>query len=202
MALFDILKSKAENAIKKSVNTAVTQGFNKATSAVSNFSNKKEKIIFSSLPSTFEEFTSLPQAALSTPFDTAAMTVLAFCFYPQNKELSLQMLDYLRGPRPLSPMEKSFIADRFRDKDYVPRSYFEGAVPANDYTPSEPYTITVSENPYSYQNEGYATLYIKSGGADSPRSVQMRKAKDGKWYMWDQFLLSDIRQPESANPWA
>ncbi|MBQ3150341.1 MAG: hypothetical protein IJB86_03750 [Clostridia bacterium] len=202
MALFDILKSKAENAIKKSVNTAVTQGFNKATSAVSNFSNKKEKIIFSSLPSTFEEFTSLHQAALSTPFDTAAMTVLAFCFYPQNKELSLQMLDYLRGPRPLSPMEKSFIADRFRDKDYVPRSYFEGAVPANDYTPSEPYTITVSENPYSYQNEGYATLYIKSGGADSPRSVQMRKAKDGKWYMWDQFLLSDIRQPESANPWA
>ena len=202
MALFDMFKSKAENAIKKSVNTAVTQGFNKAASAVSNLGNKKEKIVFRNLPSTFEEFTSLPQAALSTPFDTAAMTVLAFCYYPQNKDLALQMVNYLRGPRPLSGGDMSFIADRFRDSDYVPRSYFEGSTPANDYTPAEPYTIVVSENPYSYQNEGYATLYITSGGADSPRSVQMRKAKDGKWYLWEQFILVGIRQPESSNPWA
>ena len=79
MALFDMFKNKAENAIKKNVNSAVTQGFNKAASAVGNLGNKKEKIVFNSLPSTFEEFASLPQAALSTPFDTAAMTVLAFC---------------------------------------------------------------------------------------------------------------------------
>ena len=202
MALFDLFKSKAENAGKKSVNTAVTQGFNKAASAVSNLGNKKEKIVFNSLPSTLEEFASLPQAALSTPFDTAAMTVLAFCYYPQNKDLALQMVNYLRGPRPLSGGDISFIADRFRDSDYVPRSYFEGSTPANDYTPAEPYTIVVSENPYSYQNEGYATLYITSGGADSPRSVQMRKAKDGKWYLWEQFILVGIRQPESSNPWA
>ncbi|MBQ3162785.1 MAG: hypothetical protein IJC04_11770 [Oscillospiraceae bacterium] len=202
MALFDIFKSKAENAIKKSVNSAVTQGINKATSAVSNLGNKKEKIVFSSLPSSFEEFASLPQAALSTPFETAAMTVLAFCYYPQNKDLALQMVNFLRGPRPLSGGDISFIADRFRDSDYVPRSYFEGSTPANDYTPAEPYTIIVSESPYSYQNEGYATLYITSGGADAPRSVQMRKAKDGKWYLWEQFILVGIRQPESANPWA
>lgn len=202
MALFELFKSKAENAIKKSVNTAVTQGVGKAASAIGNMGNKKEKIVFSSLPSSYEEFTSLPQAALSTPFDTAAMTVLAFCYYPQNKDLALQMVNYLRGPRPLSGGDMSFIADRFRDSDYVPRSYFEGSTPANDYTPAEPYTIVVSENPYSYQNEGYATLYITSGGADSPRSVQMRKAKDGKWYLWEQFILVGIRQPESANPWA
>ncbi len=202
MALFDMFKSKAENAVKKTVNSAVTQGINKASSAVSNAGNKKEEIIFSALPTSLEEFKALPQAAMSTPFETAAMTVLAFCYYPQNKELSLQMLDFLRGPRPLSNMEKSFIADRFRDKDYVPRSYFEGSIPDNDYTPTEPYRIVVSESPYSYQNEGYATLYMKSGGADSPRSVQLRHAKDDKWYLWDQFILSDIRQPESANPWA
>jgi len=139
---------------------------------------------------------------MSTPFETAAMTVLAFCYYPQNKELSLQMVDFLKGPRPLSGVEKSFIADRFRDGDYVPRSYFEGSTPQNDYTPSEPYTIVVSESPYSYQNENYATLYITSGGADSPRSVQMRKAKDGKWYLWEQFILVGIRQPDSVDPWA
>ena len=164
--------------------------------------NSTQKIVFSALPDTFEEFVALPEAKMSTPFDTAAMTVLAFCFYPENKELSLRMLDFLKGPQPLSPMDKQFIRDRFMDKDYVPRSYFDGATPENNYLPSEPYTITVSSNPYSYQNEGYATLYIKSGGADSPRSVQLRKAKDGKWYLWEQFILADIRKPESENPWA
>ena len=77
-----------------------------------------------------------------------------------------------------------------------------GAVPQNDYTPAEPYTINISENPYSYQEQGYAKLFIQSGGADSPRPVQLRKAKDGKWYLWEQFLLADIRVPESSDPWA
>ena len=164
--------------------------------------NRTEEIVFDRLPETLEEFKAMPQAALSTPFQTAAMTVLAFCFYPQNPQLSLDMVNYLRGPRPLSGYDRSFIKDRFRDSDYVPRSYFEGATPQNDYLPQEPYRIRVSENPYSYQNQGYATLYIRSGGADSPRSVQLRLAKDGKWYLWEQFILVGIRQPESQNPWA
>lgn len=161
-----------------------------------------QRITFYDLPETLEAFKVMAEAKQDTPFGTAALTVLAFCVYPKNKELSLDMLDFLRGPRPLSVMDKQFIADRFRDKDYVPRSYFEGATPQNDYQPAEPYTIAVSENPYSYQNEGYATLYITSGGADSPRSVQLRLAKDGKWYLWEQYLLADIRKPESENPWA
>lgn len=161
-----------------------------------------QRITFYDLPETLEAFKVMAEAKQDTPFGTAALTVLAFCVYPKNKELSLQMLDFLRGPRPLSVMDKQFIADRFRDKDYVPRSYFEGATPQNDYQPAEPYTIAVSENPYSYQNEGYATLYITSGGADSPRSVQLRLAKDGKWYLWEQYILADIRKPEYENPWA
>ena len=176
--------------------------FDKPASAQQNSTDKTESIVFAKLPDTLEEFKALPQAALATPFDTAAMTVVAFCFYPHNKELSLSMLEYLRGPRPLSNMDKQFIADRFRDKDYVPRSYFKGATPDNDYAPQQPYTIEVKENPYSYTNEGYATLYVTSGGADSPRQVQLRLAKDGKWYLWEQFLLADIRKPESTNSWA
>ncbi|MBR5091644.1 MAG: hypothetical protein IK093_19655 [Ruminiclostridium sp.] len=164
--------------------------------------NKSVDVVFSTLPDTFEQFTALPQAALSTPFDTAAMTVLALCFYPQDAELSMRMYEFVSGPRVINPAEKIFIKDRFRDYDYVPRSYFRGAVPGNDYKPSEPYTVTVSENPYSYQNEGYARMFLSSGGADSQRYVQLRKAKDGKWYLWEQFILVGIRPPESTNPWA
>ena len=176
----------------------------KAVNEVSNnssSSNKSVDIVFPDI-GTLEEFKALPQAALSTPFDTAAMTVLALCFYPQDKNLSIEMLNYLKGPNSLSEYEKSFIADRFRDGDYVPRSYFKGATPQNDYLPSEPLTITVSDNPYSYNDEGYAVMHLCSGGADSPRQVKVRKAKDGKWYLWEQFVLVGIRKPEGSNPWA
>ena len=162
----------------------------------------EEKIIFEAIPMTLDEMKVLKEAQMDTPFKTAALTVAALCVYPKDRDESLKMLEFLKGPAGLSPMEQQFIRDRFMDKDYVPRSFFDGALPGNDYKPSEPFTLTISENPYSYQEEGYAKLYLKSGGADSPRAIQMRKAKDGKWYLWEQFLLADIRKPESADPWA
>mgnify|MGYP006992106652 CR=1 FL=1 len=163
---------------------------------------ESRKIVFDKLPNNLYEFKVLANSLMDNPFGTTALTILAFTYYPKDQELSLAMVDYLRGPRPLSMLDKQFIADRFREKDYVPRSYFEGAVPQNDYEASEPHAIVVSDNPYSYKNEGYATLYVSSGGADNPRQVQLRKAKDNKWYLWEQFILVDIRPCESANPWA
>ena len=202
MGLFDSLKQQAVNALKTNGNKIGKEIGDNIKNSVKSISNKSEDITFPGVPESFEEFSSLPEAAMDTPFKTAAMAVLALCVYPKDKELSFRMLDFLRGPRPLSGIDKSFIKDRFMDgKDYVPRSYFCGATPENDYTPAS-YKITVSENPYSYQNEGYAKLFVRSGGADSPRELLMRKAKDGKWYLWDQFILSDIRKPESSDPWA
>ncbi len=185
MGLFDNLTNKAGNAVQSAGGQ-----------------NKTVSVTFERLPEKLEEFKALPQAALQNPFDTAALTVLALCFYPQDKELCYQMLEFLKGPGTLSPYERQFIRDRCMDHDYVPRSYFNGATPQNDYLPSQPYTIAVSENPYSYQNQGYAKLFIRSGGADNPREVLLRLAKDGKWYLWEQFLLVGIRSPESSNPWA
>ena len=115
------------------------------------------------------------------------------------------MLEFLHGPKGLSTYDKQFIADRFRDKDYVPRSYFEGSTPENGYEPVKPYTITFFENPYSRDQlkDGYLTLHVKSGGADSARQIKLRtKPSTGQWFLWEQFLLADIRKPVSADPWA
>ena len=162
-----------------------------------------QRITFYDLPETLEAFKVMAEAKQDTPFGTAALTVLAFCVYPENKELSLQMLDFLRGPRPLSVMDKQFIADRFRDKDYVPCSYFEGATPENSYKPNTPYTIKVSENPYSFDEENWATLYVTSGGADNPRPMKLRrKPSTGQWFLVEIQCLSDIRVPVEEDPWA
>ena len=198
MSLFDKIKNQTTGTVGKAVANVGNAGAQKG-------SNKSVPVVFSTMPETLSEFRSLPQAEMKTPFETAAMLVAALCVYPLNKDESIAMINYLKGPTPLSNRELQFIADRMSQNNkagFIGASYFNGATPQNDYTPSQPYTVTVSENPYSYDNQGYANLYIKSGGADSARPVNLRQAKDGKWYLWEQLLLADIRQPESTNPWA
>lgn len=192
MSIFDKLKATANIA----VGNAVKQG-------VSNLGNKSETFTFTALPESVEQLKVLPEASLDSPFKTAALTVCALCAYAADKQIGIEMLNFLKGPKPLSPFEISFLDDRFRDGNtYVPFSYFKGATPDNNYAPNEPFTITVSSNPYSNANEGYMKLFIRSGGADNPREIVMRMKGDGRWFLWEQFLLVGIRIPKSADPWA
>lgn len=192
MSIFDKIFNKAANAAT-----------NAAKNAASNLGNKKEVFTFTALPENLAELQALPEAKLDSPFKTAALTVVALCVYAADKNIGIEMLNFLKGPRPLSNMEIQFIDDRLRDgKTYVPFSYFKGATPENDYTPDTPYSVTVESNVYSEANQGYMKLLIRSGGADTPREVQLRMKGDGQWLLWEQFLLPDIRKPKSADPWA
>ncbi|MBR7071740.1 MAG: hypothetical protein IKI29_06240 [Clostridia bacterium] len=208
MGLFDTLKKAATdalgNAVSNTKRNVVSNVTNAASSAIKSASTPKESktFTFDSLPKTLDEMKNLPEASLDNPFKTAALTVCALSVFPENKEAAKEMLNFLKGPQPLTPREEQFLADRFMDgKKYIPFSYFEGASPANDYTPSIPYKITIFTNPYSYQDENYAMLHINSSGADSERQVKLRKKGD-QWFLWEQFLLSDIRKSKSDDPWA
>lgn len=157
---------------------------------------------FSALPESLAQMQALPEAALQDPFQTAALTVCALCAYGADRQIGTEMLNWLKGPRPLSNYEISFLNDRFREGAHIPFSYFAGAVPENDYTPSKPFAITVSAGPYADANPGYKKLHIQSGGADSPREIVLRQKGDGQWLLWDQFLMVGVRQPKSQDPWA
>ena len=100
MSIFDKLKSTAQQAVST---TARSIG------------NKRETFTFSSLPESLAEMQALPEASLDTPFKTAALTVLALCAYAADKNIGTEMLNWLRGPRPLNGQEISFLNDRFRD---------------------------------------------------------------------------------------
>ena len=187
MSIFDKLKKSVQTAVK---------------SAASATFAGEETFTFAALPESLAEMKALPEAALTNPFATAALTVCALCVYPADKQIGTEMLNFLRGPRPLSNHDISFLNDRFKDGHHVPFSYFKGAVPANDYTPNTPFTITVTSGPYSDANEGYKKLFIASGGADNPREIVLRRLGDGRWMLWDHFLLVGIRKPKSEDPWA
>jgi len=181
MSIFDKLKNAAASAIDK----------------------QEVTITFNNLPESVEEMKALPEASLDTPFKAAALTLCALCAYAADHEIGTAMLNFLRGPRPLSGADIQFLNARFLEgATYLPFSYFAGATPENDYTPSKPFKVTVYTDTYTYANEGYARLNIRSGGADSPRQVTLRKTADGKWMLWEQFLLVGIRKPKSQDPWA
>ena len=84
---------------------------------------KKETFRFAALPEILSQLQALPEAQLQTPYQTAALTVCALCAYAADKNIGIQMLNWLRGPRPLSNFEISFLDDRLQDgKHYVPFS--------------------------------------------------------------------------------
>ncbi|MBR3750908.1 MAG: hypothetical protein IKK58_03970 [Clostridia bacterium] len=165
--------------------------------------NHTETFTFEALPETLEQLKALPEASLDSAFKTAALTILALCRYEHNVNQSLEMLDFLKGPAEVSTYEKQFIRERMEGKMYKARSYLAGATPENNYAPSVPYSVTVIENPYSFDNENWATLYVSSGGSDNPRPIKLRKKPStGQWFLNDIQCLADIRVPVQEDPWA
>ena len=166
--------------------------------------SKSKTFTFETLPQTTDELAGLPEAALTDVYAVAALSLLALTRFDANRQESISMLNFLKGPDPMSPMATQQIADRFMDgKFYIVNSFFEGATPANNYTPSKPYKVKVSSTPYSFDNENWAVLYLHSGGADSPRPVKLRKKPStGQWFIVEIQYLSDVRPPVAEDKWA
>lgn len=165
--------------------------------------NQFWQVTFDELPTTVGMLRDLPQGSLKEPQDIAALLIPALCVWGKNPEIAQDMINFLKGPQALSIREIQFIKERLRGKEYLPFSYFEGSTPENGYEPSKPYTVTISTVPTSYDEVGYAKFYLKSGGADSLRPVQLRKKEStGEWFLWEQMLLSDIRPMTSEDPWS
>ena len=199
MGLFDSLMRSAGNALK----TETAKAVNNAASSVGKGKNHTESFTFAALPTNVTELQALPEASLDSAFKTTALTIVALCAYEKDPDACIEMLNFLKGPAEVSTYEKGFIKERLNGKFYKTFSFFEGATPANGYKPTTPYVIKVSENPYSFDEENWATLYVTSGGADNPRPIKLRKKPStGQWFLNDIQCLADIRIPVAEDPWA
>ncbi len=199
MGLFDALKNSAKYAMKKEAAKAV----NNAVQSVGKGKNHSETFTFAALATNVAQLQALPEASLDSAFKTTALTIVALCRYEQSPAEAIEMLNFLKGPAEVSTYEKQFIQERLTGKMYKARSFFAGATPQNGYTPTQPYTITVSQTPYSFDEDNWATLYVTSGGADNPRPIKLRKKPStGQWFLNDIQCLADIRVPVDEDPWA
>ena len=159
------------------------------------------KVVFEELPQTAEDLEALlalyPQ---SDARNTGAFFIASLVRYVDSSDDGLAMIDLLRGVRPMNDMDKNFLKDRLRDKTYLPGAYFEGAKPENDYTPDDPWTLMVYDDPMQAE-EGYLYIQVATTGADSRRRITLRE-KDGQYYLWEYSnVLTGIRLPASEDPW-
>ena len=99
MGIFDQMKSKAQSQIKTA-----------ARSAMQNMGNQRETFTFTALPESVAQMQALPEAAMDTPFKTAALAVCALCAFAADQAVGTELLNFLRGPRPLNgqDMPRSF----------------------------------------------------------------------------------------------
>jgi len=164
--------------------------------------NKTKVIDIASLPTSLEELQAMRGADLKDEYAVAALVVAVLCNYEKDKETTFEMLDFLNGPTDINTFTKQFIRDRLEGKQYKTFSFFEGTSPQNNYQTNAPYKVKVSSNPYSYQDNNYATLYLQSSGADNPRPIKLRKKPStGQWFVVDYNFLADIRIPVEQDEW-
>ena len=190
MGIFDKLKSSAIDTVM---------------SAAGSIGNRAETFTFAALPESLAELRALPEAALDSPFQTAALTVLALCAYAADRNIGQEMLNWLRGPRPLNGQDISFLNDRFRETERLtcPSPTLRARLPKTTIRPPCPIPSGSRAAMSPEREPGYMKLFIPCGGADAPRPIDLRqRGSDGKWDPWEQYLLTGVRTPKAADPWA
>ncbi len=176
----------------------------KATKSISSAVGKiGKKVTLESLPANLEELQAMPGADLTDEYTVAALAVAVLCNYENDQDETFRMMDFLRGPEPLDKTDQRFISERLEGRSYIIRSYLKGATPDNNYTPSTPYVVEISENSSSRAEKGYVKLFVRSSGADTPRPITLRKkASTGQWFVYRMSILTDVRKPKEADPWS
>jgi len=159
------------------------------------------KYIFNTLPQSAEDIKALIAVyPVTDRHNTVAFFVASLVRYIEDTQEGLAMIDVLKGPQKLSDTDKAFIKERFSDKQYLPKAYFEGAQPANNYEPDSPWTLIVYDDPVEAP-EGYTYVNVKTSGADNPRRICMRLKGEENWLWEYNGVLMSIRQPASEDPW-
>lgn len=208
MGFFDSIKNAIKSDVRQSINSSTRSAINGLERNAKNsihhaMTSRSVSFTFQKIPTNVAEMQTLPECALDTPFKTAALTLAVLCNFANSPEETFAMLDFLKGPENVSGYEKQFITERLDGKFYKILSFFHGAYPENNYKPNMPYTTTVYDDEYSYNDENWATMYVQSSGADSQGIIKLRrKPSTGQWFVSDIQCLSDIRIPANQDAWA
>ncbi len=172
-----------------------------------------EKVVsINTLPATMDDFLALRDNLPKTPEGGAALFVVAMYGYTQDPDLGTDMftvaLDRTRlsqnagGYKGFVPAASvmNYPKSYLIPKPYLARSYFMETGPDTGYTlPQPPYTVRLTRNKHSQQNNGDVKIFVDCSGADSPRPIILRQNNRGIWKAVNvNSLFVGIRPPKEV----
>ena len=150
------------------------------------------------LPELRGEYGEAVRPYLADPYMVAALTVETLEAFSADRERCFRQLALLRGPLRLLPRDRETLRQALEHKSWLPRSYYEGAVPENGYTPASPRTVVCEESPLAALDVDILRVELRCGGDPLPRSINLRKRGD-EYYIWDYANLLIDPLPISEN---
>jgi hypothetical protein len=163
-------------------------------------------IAHAELPKTLEEFqarvvaeASDPQKAVKLFFDGI------FIYLSGEKDLGKLCIMEMSRYKEWNESQHRMLMERMRTQPYIYRSYAEGATPQNKYEMNpQDYKLVFSGEPnmkpFDDKPQGdYCKLFVKSGGADSPRPITLQRNSAGQYKVYDFSSINlGVRPPASA----
>ena len=172
---------------------------------------------FSTIPTNVEELKQYNISGDDGRYKVLALYIMSLrTWKPENQTDCEEMIGYLCNKQ-LSVYEKQTLAGQMKKGNqylYLGNAFLNGATPANDYTPAQPYSITLTQDSVVDEDQVYipanpsipspdqyrAFIYCKA--SDSGKWIDVYKSsKDGNWYMYKWMdLITSIKAPASSNP--
>ena len=135
---------------------------------------------FSALPTSTEDLQALiDEYGLEDAKMTAALFVTALHVYPEDASRAQEMMALLCDPDEARSVI-SFVSDQLRQKPYLADAYFDGADLQNDFTPDEPFEISV-EDYTNRENNQFVYVSIDCDGDERDRTAALREQPDGSF---------------------
>ena len=160
-----------------------------------------KQLVFARLPQDLAELQALPEVSMTDPFAMAALTVTALCRFEGDRDVCVCSIT-CAGPGRCWGSTCRTCATVW-ERRAISRFLSLSARRHPTTIRQQPYTVMISgAEDAATRASDRCQMLIQSGGADSPRPVDLRRKGDGTWWLWDQFLMSDIRVPVKDDPWA
>ena len=140
---------------------------------------------FSTIPTNVEELKQYNISGDDGRYKVLALYVMSLrTWKPENQTDCEEMIGYLCNKQ-LSVYEKQRLAEQMKKSKqylYLGNAFLNGATPANDYTPSQPYSITLTQDSVVDEDQIYIPANPSIPSPDQYRAFIYCKASDsGKW---------------------
>jgi hypothetical protein len=158
------------------------------------------------LPTTLEEFQARVTAEASDPQKSVKLFFDGiFIYLSGEKELGKQCIMEMSRYKEWQESQHRMLLERMESMPHIYRSYAAEATPENAYEMDpQDYQLVhhgdINLKPYADKAEGaFAKLFIRSGGADAPRSLTLQRNNAGQYKIYEFSSINlDIRPVKAA----